>query len=60
MNKEFRIFNLSKSGDGPLRQLVTLEEIGFDLDPDLAIFFPHIPIFYQVSFWMILFPWLSS
>ena len=39
MNKDFRIFNLSKSGDGPLRQLVTLEEIGFDLDPDLAIFF---------------------
>ena len=39
MNKNFRIFNLSKSGDGPLRQLVTLEEIGFDLDPNLAIFF---------------------
>ncbi len=39
INKDFRIFNLSKSGDGPLRQLVTLEEIGFDLDPDLVIFF---------------------
>jgi len=39
MNKNFRIFNLSKSGDGPLRQLVSLEEIGFDLDPNLAIFF---------------------
>ena len=39
MKKNILIFNLSKSGDGPLRQLVTIEEFGFDFSPNLAILF---------------------
>ena len=45
-NYDLQIFNLAKSGDGPLRQLLTLEKIGYPLQPDLAILLTSLNEFY--------------
>ncbi len=42
-----QIFNLAKSGDGPLRQLINLEEMGYPIKPDLGIIFSGLDEFFS-------------